>query len=81
MSRTPTTPTMRRCCAETVPKADLSGQRRIRIRYRRYVTPWFDYFRIAVPELRDVLAGTGWNVTDVLSSDDSDVFIAIIDKT
>ncbi|MDP9296780.1 MAG: class I SAM-dependent methyltransferase [Actinomycetota bacterium] len=39
----------------------LSGQSRLRIRYRRFATPWFDFFRIAPDELEDLVDGTGWH--------------------
>ena len=35
----------------------LSGQGRIRIRYRKYVTPWFDFLRMTVEELRGLWSG------------------------
>jgi hypothetical protein len=56
----------------------LSGQSRIRIRYRRFVTPWFDFFRITPGELADLLDGTGWLRRTLQSSDD--LYIAVIDK-
>jgi hypothetical protein len=57
----------------------LSGQSRIRIRYRGYVTPWFDYFRITPGELSDLLDGTGWAIHRLLQSEDG-LYVAVIDK-
>ena len=57
----------------------LSGQGRIRIRYRKYVTPWFDFLRMTVDELRGLLAGTGWRLRQTISSDDS-LYVAVLEK-
>jgi SAM-dependent methyltransferase len=57
----------------------MSGQIRIRVRYRDHATPWFDYLMVSRPELEDLLDGTGWRLDRVLESDDT--YIAIIDKT
>jgi SAM-dependent methyltransferase len=57
----------------------LSGQRRIRIRYRQYATPWFDYFGITPDELTDLVNGTGWHIGRVMESDDS-MYIAVLEK-
>jgi hypothetical protein len=58
----------------------LSGQSRIRVRYRGYVTPWFDYFRITPGELSGLLNGTGWEVHRLLQSEDKSLYVAVIDK-
>jgi len=57
----------------------LSGQGRIRIRYRKYVTPWFDFLRMTVEELRGLLTGTGWRLRETIPSDDS-LYVAVIEK-
>lgn len=57
----------------------MSGQIRIRVRYRDQATPWFDYLMVSRPELEHLLEGTGWNLERVLESDDT--YVAIIDKT
>ncbi len=41
----------------------LAGQVRIRIRYKKYSTPWFDYLLVSKKEMRQILIGTGWKVT------------------
>lgn len=43
----------------------LSGQWRIRLRYRVLATPWFDYLYCSPGELEDLTADTGWRVTDL----------------
>jgi SAM-dependent methyltransferase len=57
----------------------MSGQIRIRVRYRDQATPWFDYLMVSQGELEDLLDGTGWRLGRVLESEDT--YVAIIDKT
>jgi SAM-dependent methyltransferase len=57
----------------------MSGQIRIRVRYRHHATPWFDYLMVSQEELQGLLDGTGWRLERALESDDT--YVAIIDKT
>jgi SAM-dependent methyltransferase len=72
-------PEMRRYADRNRRLGRLSGQSRIRIRYRGYVTPWFDFFRITPGELSGLLGGTGWEVQKLLQSEDG-LYVAVIDK-
>ena len=72
-------PEMRRQVQRNRRLGRLSGQSRIRVRYRHYATPWFDYFRITPDELAELLAGTGWQINRILHSED-DLYVAVIDK-
>jgi hypothetical protein len=56
----------------------MSGQIRIRVRYRDHATPWFDYLMVSQEELEELLDGTGWRLDRVLESDDT--YIAVIQK-
>ena len=58
----------------------MAGQVRIRVRYRRYVTPWFDYLLVSPQEMRSMLKGTEWEMKHTLNSP-SGAYIAIIEKT
>ncbi len=40
----------------------MGGQVRIRVRYEKYVTPWFDYLLVSREEMSDILKGTGWKI-------------------
>ncbi len=40
----------------------MSGQIRIRIRYKRRIGPYFDYLLASRDEMKKILAGTGWQV-------------------
>jgi SAM-dependent methyltransferase len=58
----------------------MSGQVRIRIRYRTYATPWFDYLLVSKVEMRELITGTGWRIERFLNSSGPQ-YIAIIKKT
>jgi SAM-dependent methyltransferase len=58
----------------------MPGQIRIRVRYRKYVTPWFDYLLVSRREMEHILRGTGWEVRKTLDSK-SGAYIAIIEKS
>jgi len=45
----------------------MSGQVRIRARYKKYCTPWFDYLMVSKQELEAILEGTGWKVQKYLN--------------
>ncbi len=44
------------------------GQIRIRIRYEKYTTPWFDYLLVSPKEMKQILNGTGWKIRRFISS-------------
>ncbi|MGA8904836.1 MAG: class I SAM-dependent methyltransferase [Candidatus Bathyarchaeia archaeon] len=58
----------------------MGGQLRIRVRYREYATPWFDYLLVSKREMRDILKGTGWRLKRTLDSSRSPAYIAVIEK-
>jgi len=57
----------------------MAGQIRLKIRYKKYATPWFDYLMVSKEEMERILDGTDWKVNRFIESDGS-VYIAIIDK-
>ena len=57
----------------------LAGQLRIRVRHRKYATPWFDYLIVSPDEMRALLDGTGWRVGRMLEGDGR-VYAAVIEK-
>ena len=57
----------------------MPGQIRLRIRYKKYVTPWFDYLMVSKEEMHDILEGTGWQVERFLDGEGG-MYIAIIRK-
>lgn len=57
----------------------MGGQVRLRVRYKNYATPWFDYLMVSKQEMADILDGTDWRVSKYIDSASS-VYIAIIEK-
>ena len=58
----------------------MAGQVRLRVRFHEYASPWFDILYVSPAEMRDILDGTGWNITSILGNQNGQ-YIAIIDKT
>ncbi len=56
----------------------MGGQVRIRVRYKIYATPWFDYLLVSREEMRGILVGTGWRVS--MFTGDGAIYCAVIEK-
>ena len=57
----------------------MGGQVRIRVRFKKYATKWFDYLMVSKEEMGEILKGTGWKVERFIDAEDSG-YIAIISK-
>ncbi len=57
----------------------MGGQVRLRVRYRKYATPWFDYLMVSREEMENILDETDWKVNRFIESEGPG-YIAIIDK-
>jgi len=57
----------------------MAGQIRLRVRYKKYTTPWLDYLLVSKKEMESILEGTDWKINRFIDSD-SPIYIAIIDK-
>ena len=57
----------------------MAGQLRIRVRFKRYISEWFDYLFVSPNEMTDILKGTGWKVRKFINSNGT-TYIAIIEK-
>jgi SAM-dependent methyltransferase len=57
----------------------MSGQVRIRVRYRNLATPWFDWLLVSKDEMRQLVAGTGWRVVRFIDSLKS-LYFAVLEK-
>lgn len=55
-----------------------TGEHRSRIRYRTFKTPFFSSARMSVAELRELVAGTGWAVSEVVDRGEG-IYIAVLD--
>jgi len=49
-------------------RARMSGQVRIRIRYRKFASLWFDYLLASPEEVSQIVQGTGWHLARVIPS-------------
>ncbi len=65
----------------------MPGQIRIRIRYKKYSTPWFDYLLVSKEEMERIVDDTGWTVRRFISTGGQRVssrglaYLAIIQRT
>jgi len=57
----------------------MSGQLKMRLRYRRLISSWFDYLLVSKGEMREILKGTGWKVRRFLEFDHWS-YVAVIEK-
>ena len=57
----------------------MPGQIRMRVRFGRAVGAWFDYLLVSPEEMGEVVAGTGWRITDFMGAEGPN-YIAMIDK-
>lgn len=57
----------------------MPGQLRIRVRYKKYVTPWFDYLIVSRNEMKEIFKDTGWRIGRFIDSKWS-YYMAIIEK-
>jgi SAM-dependent methyltransferase len=57
----------------------MAGQIRLRVRYKTYASPWFDYLFVSRTELEHILQGTGWRVNSYVDAAGGS-YIAIIGK-
>ncbi len=57
----------------------MAGQIRLRVRYKKYATPWFDYLLVSKEEMENIFDGTDWRVSRFIDSD-GPIYIVIIDK-
>jgi SAM-dependent methyltransferase len=58
----------------------LGGQIRVRVRYRHFVTPWKDYLFVSKAELKEILVGTGWKMTETFDDAEIDQYVAVIER-
>jgi len=57
----------------------MPGQVRLRVRYRRYVSPWFDYLLLAKEELDQLVQGTGWHIAAAIDGEGGS-YVAVLEK-
>jgi hypothetical protein len=57
----------------------MPGEARIRVRYKKYVTPWIDFLMVSKGEMEAVLEGTDWEVRDFIDGEHG-VYVAVMEK-
>jgi len=57
-----------------------AGQIKLRIRYRKYTTPWWGLLLVSKEEMADIIGGTGWRANICLETE-AGPYIAILEKT
>ncbi|MGD1002478.1 MAG: class I SAM-dependent methyltransferase [Candidatus Brocadiia bacterium] len=58
----------------------MGGQIRLRVRYKDYATPWFDYLLVSKKELTGILKGTGWRLARCFDGRNGR-YVAVIEKS
>ena len=56
----------------------IGGQLRLRLRYRRLATDWFDYLNCSPAELEKLLVGTGWRLKSI-DLEDRPYYLAVME--
>jgi len=62
-----------------IARGRLPGELRIRVRYRKYVTPWLGLLLVSQDQMSEIVRGTGWAVSQFLS-DGGASYVAVIEK-
>ncbi len=57
----------------------MPGQLRLRVRYRKFKTPWMDYLMVSKDEMKEIVADTGWHIDRFIDSDSS-IYIVLLEK-
>lgn len=56
----------------------LSGQIRLRVRYKTLIGPWFDYLMVSPAEMATIVAGTGWQIGRMFEGEGA--YTAVLEK-
>ena len=59
----------------------MTGQLKVRIRYRKFVTPWHDYLFVSKAEMADILQDTGWHIRETIENETLEQYIAVLVKS
>ncbi len=60
-------------------KGRMAGQVKIRVRFEKTVTKWFDWLMVSREEMKELVKGTGWIVKQFIDSKEAR-YIAIIER-
>jgi SAM-dependent methyltransferase len=56
----------------------MSGQLRLRVRYRDLVGPWFEYLIVSPDEMADIVESTGWQLRRLVR-DEGSYYVTVLD--
>lgn len=59
----------------------MPGQIRMRVRFGKIVGEWFDYLFVSPDEMKDILAGTAWQIEELIEQPEEPNYFAVIGKT
>ena len=57
----------------------MSGQLRLRNRYRDLIGPWFDYLIVSPDEMATTLEATPWRIRKLLEENGSGYYVAVLE--
>ena len=57
----------------------MPGELRLRVRYRAFIGEWFDYLMVSQEEMRAIVEGTGWRITEIIESEQA-LYVAVMEK-
>jgi SAM-dependent methyltransferase len=60
-------------------RSRMGGQVRIRIRFGKMASKWFDYLMVSKEEMEEILKGTGWNVREFIDTEGPE-YLAVMTK-
>jgi hypothetical protein len=58
----------------------LPGQLRLRVRHRRYRSPWFDYLIVSREEMAGLADRGGWRLARTLDEPESPIYVGVLEK-
>ncbi|MEJ2706895.1 MAG: class I SAM-dependent methyltransferase [Anaerolineales bacterium] len=58
----------------------MPGQLRLRVHFKKFVTPWFDYLIVTKGEMQQMVSGTGWKIRGFLDEPNNPMYVAILEK-
>ncbi|MCE1246170.1 MAG: class I SAM-dependent methyltransferase [Firmicutes bacterium] len=59
-------------------KKRMPGQLRLRIRFRKFMTPWFDYLMLSPGEMEQAVADTGWKIESLIYGSYGNYYVILV---
>ena len=63
---------------ENLNRKRFGGQMNVRVRYKKFVTPWTDYLFLSKEELGELVLLTNWRIAEILDDKQTNQYIAIL---